>query len=362
MSFGLVGNPSHYLEGKKLPNNWFVEKKVSVGKNTTNGTGGNFTVAYEVTNKNNDRAFLKALDYSSAMSHPRQSEILNAMSSAYLFECEVLNKCNQNYLDRVVRALETNSVYIDEPEAKGQVEYIIFEMAEGDVRKHLKKFSQNFDTAWRLRSLHHIATGLKQLHNNNIAHQDLKPSNVLIFDQRISKLADLGRASFQGHNPDHDNYLVAGDPSYAPLDLAYGYTHPDWKIRRIGCDFYHLGCMIVFFFTGVSMTALTLKHLDKMFHPSYFNGQYNGKFKDVLPYVREAFGKASREFSRQISNTDLRNELTEIIRQLCEPDVLRRGRSSGISSNKNSYSLVKYVTRFDLLARRAEVGHYKKVD
>ena len=40
-----------------------------------------------------------------------------------------------------------------------------------------------------------VATGLFQLHSNDIAHQDLEQSNVLHFnEQTLNKLADLGRA------------------------------------------------------------------------------------------------------------------------------------------------------------------------
>ena len=355
----LSGNPSLHLQGKLLEGNWLVEEIVPIGRSTTDGTGGNFTVAYRVKGKNGERAFLKALDYSRAMSSPHQSKILNAMTSAYLFECDVLEKCNKKYLDRVVRSLETGSILIDEPDAKGRVEYIIFELAEGDVRKHLKGFTEKFDTAWRLRSLQQIATGLKQLHTNSIAHQDLKPSNVLVFDKGISKIADLGRASLQGHTPQHDEFAVAGDPNYAPLDLAYGYVLPDWNERRLGCDFYHLGCMVVFFFAGVSMTTITLKYLDESFHPPYFGGSYRGSFEDILPYVRKAFNEAVEEFGNQINDLTLRNKLTEIVRQLCEPDISLRGHPQNRSSSGNSFSLERYLTIFDVLAKRAEAGIFK---
>lgn len=362
MSNILSGNPSLHLKGKTLEGGWVVEEIVPIGTSTTNGTGGNFTIAYQVRGKNGERAFLKALDYSRAMSLPDQSKILYAMTSAYLFECSVLEKCNRQNLDRVVKAITTGNIFIDEPNDKGQVEYIIFELAEGDVRKHLKGFTGNFDTAWRLRSLQHIATGLKQLHTNGIAHQDLKPSNVLVFNKNTFKLADLGRASFQGHTPRHDELPVAGDPNYAPLDLAYGFVLPDWNTRRLGCDFYHLGCMVVFFFTGVSMTALTLEHLDDTFHPLYFGGNYRGSYEDVLPYVRKAFNEAIEEFGNQITDERLRRELTQIVRQLCEPDISLRGHPKNRSASGNSFSLERYLTIFDVLARRAEAGMFKEVN
>ena len=362
MSNILTGNPSMHLKGKILEDGWTVEEIVPIGRSTTDGTGGNFSVAYKVTGKNGEKAFLKALDYSRAMKNPNQSRILYAMTSAYLFECDVLERCNKRNLDRVVRALKTGTVFVDEPNDKGQVEYIIFELAEGDVRKQLKGFTEKFDTAWRLRSLQHIATGLKQLHSNRIAHQDLKPSNVLVFDKNVSKLGDLGRASYQGHNPKHDELPVAGDPVYAPIDLAYGYVLPDWNERRLGCDFYHLGCMVVFFFAGVSMTALTLKYLDESFRPPYFGGTYRESFENALPYVRKAFNEAIEEFGKQIHDLTLRKKLTEIVRQLCEPEISLRGHPKERSNGRNSFSLERYITIFDLLAKRAEAGIYRDMN
>ena len=279
----MIGNPSLHLEGKFLDGGWKVGGPVVIGANRSGGTGGNFTVAYHVVGQNGESAFLKALDYSRAMNAPVPSVVLQAMTAAYLFECAVVERCGKGNLDRVVRAFLSGSIMINESTANGVVEYLIFELADGDVRNHLS-FSQEFDLAWRLRSLHHIATGLKQLHSSGVAHQDLKPSNILVFEGRISKLADLGRASYRGHSPAHDQLAFAGDPIYAPPDLAYGFNPSEWNMRRLGCDAYHLGSMVVFFFAGTGMTPLLLKHLDRGFHPAAhpFNGGWTGTFEDVV--------------------------------------------------------------------------------
>jgi serine/threonine protein kinase len=204
---------------------------------------------------------------------------------------------------------------------------------------------------------------LKQLHGSNIAHQDLKPSNVLVFDGRTSKLADLGRAAYQGHTPGHDHLHVAGDPTYAPPDLAYGFVLPEWNMRRLSCDVYHLGSMIVFFFTGMGMTGLLFKHLDLAFQPSArpFAGGWTGTFEDVLPYVREAFERAIEEFGNHVPDPKLREKLVTMVRQLCEPDSRLRGHPlTRRQGGGNSFSLERYITDLDLLARRAEVGTYKE--
>ena len=63
------------------------------------------------------------------------------------------------------------------------------------------------------RTLHHIAVGLQQLHGEGIAHQDLKPSNVLFFETFGAKLADLGCADTL-KNPassPHGHWGITGD-------------------------------------------------------------------------------------------------------------------------------------------------------
>lgn len=95
--------------------------------------------------------------------------------------------------------------------------FIMFELADGDVRKVIAKASQ-IDDAWRFNVLHDVAVGLQQLHSKKIAHQDLKPSNVLLFDaeKRGAKIGDLGRASIMGTGASHDQMTIAGAKSYAP--------------------------------------------------------------------------------------------------------------------------------------------------
>lgn len=352
----MLGNPSLHLEGKVLDGGWIVGPQIPIGASTSHGTGGNFTVAYHVTGPIGEKGFLKALDYSRAMHAPDVAQALNAMTAAYIYERDVLNKCRG--LDRVVHAIADGTIQINEPGTNGVVEYLIFELADGDVRKFIK-FSSAFDVAWALRSLHHVATGLKQMHGRGVAHQDLKPSNVLMYSG-VSKLADLGRAAYQGHAAAHLRLAFAGDPTYAPPDLAYGFVNPEWSQWRLGCDVYHLGSMIVFFFTGVGMTPLIMKYLDPAFHPMIFGGGWTGTFEAVLPYLRNAFDQAVLEFSSQIKNAKLRDKLVVLVRQMCDPDTRLRGHPKHRASTGNSFSLERYITDFDLLARRAEIGWFKE--
>src|SRR5437879_7964713 len=105
-------------------------------------------------------------------------------------------------MSRIVQALEDGSIVVDPSNAAGIVQYLIFELADGDIRKQLE-FNDKIDMVWKLRTLHNTATGLQQLHSREIAHQDVKPSNVLSFGNQGSKLGDLGRAAHKNHNAPH---------------------------------------------------------------------------------------------------------------------------------------------------------------
>mgnify|MGYP001220105121 CR=1 FL=1 len=143
----------------------------------------------------------------------------------------------------------------------GAVQYVIFELADRDVRAHLD-ISHNFDLAWSLRSLHHVAVGLMQLHSQGIAHLDPKPSNVLVFHQRMCKVGDLGRAAYSGHVGPYDNAPWPGDRAYSPPEFLYGQREVEWNTRNIGTDAYLPGSMIVFVFARTSMSGLLFSHLN----------------------------------------------------------------------------------------------------
>jgi serine/threonine protein kinase len=226
----------------------------------------------------------------------------------------------------------------------------LFELAEGDVRFFLDEV-RHFDTAWRLRSLHHVATGLRQLHMRGIAHQDLKPSNVLVYaGGSESRVGDLGRACDQHVPAAHDELPLPGDRSYAPPEQLYGFMLPDWGARRLGCDTYLLGSLIVFFFCNVGMTPAVVSRLPTDALPKNWGDGFDG----VLPFLRSATEDVIQEFDEDLRNEGVscRSELVQIVRSLCDPDPRLRG----MPTSRSQFDLERLVSRFDLLARREQLG------
>jgi serine/threonine protein kinase len=335
------------LAGLTLDGGWKVLDRLP---KRPGATGGFFSKCYVVQNAEGDLAFLKALDISLALRDKNPTLALQALLEAFNFESELLIKCRERRLDRVVTAIGSGTYRFEDAVDGGVVPYLILELAErGDVSSHVRA-NEQFDLAWVLRSLHHVATGLWQLHNQGIAHQDLKPSNVLVFADETSKVSDLGRASYKGHVSTFEEPEVAGDLSYAPPELLYGHAEPDWTRRRYGCDAYLMGSMVLYFFVGVGATTLLRAELDE----PYAWGIWTGTYEEVLPYVRDAFGRVVGTL-RQSVPSHLSTETALIVMQLCEPDPRLRGHPRD-RNTPNQYSMERYLSRFDLMARRAELG------
>ncbi len=337
--------PAHQLLGRQLGSGWKVTQKIEP---KPGATGSNFSVGY-VVEKDGQKAFLKAFDYKEALAYSNPAKMLAAMTTAYNFECEVLDRCARKNFRRVVKALEFGAERVGEKDLIGVVQYVIFELASGDVRAHLE-VTDKLGLVWKLRTLHQVATGLRQLHGESIAHQDLKPSNVLVFGDLDSKVADLGRASDKNKASPHDHHLIAGAWTYAPPELIYRFGSPDWDERRLGCDLYLFGSLIVFFFTGQATTTLLLQHLDSSHRPD----QWKGMFHDVLPFLVDAFENVVKDFAESVPN-EIRDNLVSKVRELCYPDPVVRGHPRSKGQLGARFSLERYVSEFDLLAQKAEV-------
>ena len=342
----LNSNPAENLVRRsRLDGGWRVVKKIpkSVGS-----TGGNFSVGYVAEDSQGRQAFLKAIDYSTALKAPNQTFVLQALTASFNYEKMLLEKCREDNLDRVALSISDGVIPVGELHPILPVPYLIFELADGDIRRKLDLTSK-FDLAFCLRALHHCTTGIRQLHNHKIAHQDLKPSNVLVFDNSDCRVADLGRSAFQGERSPMDQAPIPGDLTYAPPELLYGYVATDWQVRRLACDLYHIGSLAVFFFTKVGITPMWHRFLDR----SFWYNNWGQSYKAVLPHVRDAHDLSFIEFEKQVPD-QIRVRLGESVRQLCEPDPMLRGHPKDSIGVGSPYSLERYVSRFDLLAGIAE--------
>ena len=336
--------PADSLDGKDLGNGWKVTEKITKGPFST---GGRFSVGYKVE-KDGKVAYLKALDFSAASKAKDPARELQAMTEAYNFERDLLDKCKINKLSRVITPLLDGSLTVQGFGDFSLVHYLIFEMASGDIRKIINDF-KTFDLHWCLQSLHNVAVGLQQLHMNGIAHQDVKPSNVLVMADKQSKIGDLGRASDQQKSSANDGFRVPGDTGYAPIDLYYKDSGIEGFDKRFLADMYLLGSLFFFHFTGVSATHLLRAKLNGV-------RLANTAFKVDLPHLQHAFEEAMTDLRCQVSAhaSDFTDEIFVMVRELCDPDPSKRGDPKWSGSVVPRYDLQRYISRLDLMCKKIE--------
>ncbi len=331
-------SPATRLLGLTLPDGWIVKQRID---RPNCATGGCFSIQYVVELPDGTRGFLKALDFSDALASNNPAQALQPSVNAFNFESKLCEECKHKRLSKVVHPITSNKINADPSSPFGVVQYIIFELGRGDIRKILDELT-NFDLALVLRAAHNVAVGIRQLHGIGVAHQDVKPSNILGFEPRSWKVADLGSASRRDEPGPTDSFDVAGDKTYAPPERLYGFSDPSWNSRRIACDLYLLGNLVVFLFARISLTAAAFQHLDPSHRPQSWGGAYD----DVLLYLREAYECAFEEMLADVPEV-VRNEIASFLRRLCDPDPRIRA--------DDSISLLqRFISAFDRMARGAE--------
>lgn len=346
MIFNLADN----LEGQTI-GPWKVEKKFPHKPSS----GGTFSVGYEVSNASGEKGFLKALDYSSAFRSASIVDTLNGMTNAYIFERDLLSRCCDKKLKYIVRIVDCGQFSLPQDQYPAgitfcpPVDYMVLEMADRSVR-NLIDLSQLFDYAWALRSLHNVAVGIEEMHGIQIAHQDIKPSNVLLFDKKhLSKLGDVGRSSSMTVLAEHDKYNYAGDGTYSPFEQLYGEINPDWKIRRYSCDMFMFGNLIMTYFNNISITTAVISKLPISCSPKNWGDTYHA----IRPQIENAFSECVEDFNHNIDE-ELRDELINMIKQLCCPDISKRGDLKNSHLGSQQYSLRRYISRLDYWAKKYE--------
>ncbi len=364
-------NFAENLIGHEFPNGWVITDKLqkpgSMGAKDL--TGSFFSIGYTATKTEKEssgrsvtkNAFVKVIDVQRALTLNTGTSLMDRLklvTDGHTFECSILDVCIKAKLDRVVSIIDKGELSAPTGTLVG-VPYIMFELADGDLRKIVSR-SNKIDDAWRLRVLHDVAVGIQQLHGQRIAHQDLKPSNVLVFDtdRKGAKIGDLGRASQRGMNIDHDDFVIAGHPSYAPPEQMFGVIPERWEDRREGCDLYHLGTLATFLFSGITPTDHYLNSLPVDVRPARWGGNGSCNYHAALPFLIAEF----TDFLSKIAN-DLpswaRAEITTIIENACNPDFAKRGDPAARRRVGSPLGIEAFVSRFDRLAKQAEIESRK---
>ncbi|VDN87380.1 unnamed protein product, partial [Brugia pahangi] len=182
---------------------------------------------------------IKTCNRFNTQQHAREIEILQQISSPH-----------------IVRFIASDT--IDQKNVNGTKQMVlIMELADGSVRDELKKLENMFGLSYQilLQLIDHLEKGLSYLNSKKIAHRDVKPENLLIFNnsgRMIFKLCDFGGSRLLTDNfqPLHS---ICGTPGYlneySTANLARKTTTLTYT--KDECDLWSVGCTLFECATGI---------------------------------------------------------------------------------------------------------------
>ncbi|MCH2169322.1 serine/threonine-protein kinase [Myxococcota bacterium] len=111
---------------------------------------------------------------------------------------------------------------------------------------NLESFKRNRRSSkFALQVVRDVAAGLAHAHDQKILHRDVKPENILIFDDGRAAVSDFGASKFaKGAS---ETYTEAGTLGYMAPEQAYGRP-------RFTSDVFSLGLIAYELFTGVLLS------------------------------------------------------------------------------------------------------------
>jgi serine/threonine protein kinase len=328
------------LEGKKV-GKWSVLKR----REKQPDSSGFFSTGYSVVDADGNEGFLKAFNYLYAFSGGAGSsvDVMKAMVDNFTYERNLLEFCSNHKMRRVVTAIDSGE-YSEQGEVFS-VPYLVFEVATSDLKSHPRL--TNPGLKWKLTAFHGALVGLGQLHRKRIAHQDIKPSNILVFGLDVSKISDLGCATQQGNSSRFEVEGPAGDLRYAPVELLYRHCSLDWDTRRFGADFFMMGGLLTYLVTGINFLGLIYSHL----HVDQRHDHFGGSFSQALPFLQNAYD-LSLEQVKQAIPAEIGGDLIIVIGQLNHPDPEKRGNPQRFPGDLPRFSLERYISVIDRISKK----------
>jgi eukaryotic-like serine/threonine-protein kinase len=149
------------------------------------------------------------------------------------------------------RVRHPNIVYATDAGEVGGIHYLVMELVPGIDLSKLVAVLGLLPVAEACEIVRQAALGLAHIAECGLVHRDLKPSNVMLADDGVVKILDLGLARVHHHNPLDDSqptqagYLLGTADYIAPEQID---SPHDADVRSdlysLGCTFYKLlaGC------------------------------------------------------------------------------------------------------------------------
>ncbi|MEM7455191.1 MAG: serine/threonine-protein kinase [Planctomycetota bacterium] len=171
----------------------------------------------------------------------------------------------------------------------GRVHYLVVEYVPGTDLRRLVRTKGKLSVQQAANIIKQSAEGLAHAHQKNLIHRDIKPGNILVTQDGVAKLSDLGLA-FHLNDPN--------DPRIGKIVGTADYLSPEqirtpMDVTEVS-DIYSLGCTLYYAITGKvpfpggTPKSKARRHLQETpWHPRRFNEEVSDDFVDLIGDMME---------------------------------------------------------------------------
>jgi serine/threonine-protein kinase len=136
----------------------------------------------------------------------------------------------------IVQAIDAGST--------GKVHYFVMEYVEGTTIDEQLKLGKRYGEREALEIIRQIAQALEHASSRQLIHRDIKPANIMLTNDSVAKLADLGLARQTAGDvlAQDEKGLVIGTPFYIAPEQIRGRDDIDNRadIYSLGATLYHM--------------------------------------------------------------------------------------------------------------------------
>src|SRR3990172_2359075 len=135
-----------------------------------------------------------------------------------------------------------------------ETRYLVMEYVAGKSLKYYSQKQGRLPISWSCECIRQAALGLAHVHERGLVHRDVKPSNLLVISDSLSKrprikILDVGLSRFVSEADEDDGLTKAGQ-ILGTMDYMAPEQIKDARTADIRADIYSLGTTLFQLLTG----------------------------------------------------------------------------------------------------------------
>ena len=185
----------------------------------------------------------------------------------------------------------------------GNVHYLVVEYVPGTDLRRLVRSKGKLSVQQAANIVKQSAEGLAHAHERDLIHRDIKPGNILVTPDGVSKLSDLGLAFYLNDATDPRAGKIVGTADYLSPEQIRTPQH-----ITSASDIYSLGCTLYYAVTGKvpfpggTPKSKARRHLEETpWHPRRFNEEVSDDFVDLIGDMMEKDPKERIQSAEEVA-------------------------------------------------------------